>query len=381
MKTKLLFALLLISALGYSQTYDNSAGYYINELIASISGTDTPDEYIELRGPASGTLPAGTYFITIEGDGESGNLGEVQEVLDLSGLSFGANGYLTITFTPAVGTNSYATLLAAAGSNDYDQTSVTGYDGDLLDYTASYLLISAPADPDGVVVDGSPLDGEFDSAGAHTSWNIYDSVSSMDDDGGAADTEYAWAQMNVTTNYTTTPGYFSFPSTSSVISCDNTPGGGSTSNVYYIARQGTSTGYDSVTDWMAGQTNSGSTRPNWTFSGTDAKNVPDALSGTTLPDSTFGGPNVDPANDVLSTEDFAVSDFRIYPNPASTTITIKSSKTEIDSVELYNILGLRVLATKTLENDAIDVSEMASGVYLLKVNSDETSVTKRVVIK
>ncbi|WP_282134224.1 T9SS type A sorting domain-containing protein [Seonamhaeicola maritimus] len=383
MKTKLLFTLLLITAFGYSQTYDNSAGYYINELIASISGTDSPDEYIELRGPVSGTLPAGTYFITIEGDGESGNLGEVQEVLDLSGLSFGTNGYMTITFDPNTGDpgieNSYSALLALANSSDYDQTTVTGYDGDLLDYTSTYLLISAPSDPDGLNVDSSPLDGEFDAAGSHTSWNIYDSVSSMDDDGGGANTEYAWAQMNVATNYTTTPTYFDFPSGSSVISCDDD--GGSSANVYYIARQGTSTGYDPVSDWMAGQTNSGSVRPNWEFTSREPKCVPDSRAGTTLPDSTFGGPNEDPVDDVLSNEDFIASNFKIYPNPVKNVLTIDSNNIEVSSVKIYNILGKQVFFQKGLTTNELNISHLNSGLYVLRLDTFEGALNKKIVVE
>ncbi len=86
--------------------------------------------------------------------------------------------------------------------------------------------------------------------------------------------------------------------------------------------------------------------------------------------------------DALSTQDFFTSSLKIYPNPAKTTITIKSpDQTQIDSVELYNILGLRVLSTTNLVNDSIDVSEMATGVYLLKVNAGTNSVTKRIVIE
>ncbi len=82
----------------------------------------------------------------------------------------------------------------------------------------------------------------------------------------------------------------------------------------------------------------------------------------------------------LSTNDVFASNLKIYPNPAKTSLTVQSSR-EINSVELYNIVGLRVFASKELVNDAIDVSEMASGVYLLKVNADNASVTKRVVIE
>jgi len=84
----------------------------------------------------------------------------------------------------------------------------------------------------------------------------------------------------------------------------------------------------------------------------------------------------------LSTQDFFASNLRIYPNPAKTNITVKSTdQTQIDSVELYSVLGLRVLKTTNLVNDTLDVSEMATGVYLLKVNAGNSSVTKRIVIE
>ena len=84
----------------------------------------------------------------------------------------------------------------------------------------------------------------------------------------------------------------------------------------------------------------------------------------------------------LSTEEFTASNLTVYPNPAKTNITIKSSdQTQIDSVELYSVLGKRVFTTSNLVNDSIDVSEIASGIYLLKVNSGANSVTKRIIIE
>ncbi len=367
MKKTLLFILLFVSFLNYAQTYNNTNGYYISELIASISGTDSPDEFIELRGPANSALPANTYFVVIEGDGESSSVGKVKEVLDVSGLTFGANGFLTITF----GGSSYEGNFVAA-SNNYTETQVTGYDGDLMDYSASYLLISASSDPNNVNVD-SNKDGEFDATGDHTSWNIYDSVSSLDDDG----TEFGYAQMNITTNYDTTPGIFNFPSSSAVISCNDTAT--SSVNIYYIARQGTSTGYSPVSDWMAGQTNSSSTRPFWKFSGSDEKNVPDALSGTTLEASTFGGPNLDPEDDATaSREDLFSSKVNLSPNPTNGFINILTSE-KISSIEIYNIIGKRVLSVSNFQNNKIDISNLSKGMYMMKLRSGALTATKKII--
>ncbi|MHA7941817.1 T9SS type A sorting domain-containing protein [Formosa sp. 3Alg 14/1] len=84
----------------------------------------------------------------------------------------------------------------------------------------------------------------------------------------------------------------------------------------------------------------------------------------------------------INKNEFA-SNLKVFPNPASSSITISSGNgTKIDSVELYNVIGSRVLSTSNLVNSAIDVSEMASGIYILKViGADRTSASKRVIIE
>lgn len=373
MKKTLLFIALFVVAIGYSQTYNNSAGYYINTMIASISGDDSPNEFIEFRGPANTSFPAGTYLVTIEGDGDdAGDVGEVEEVLDLSGLTFGSNGYLTLTFTGSA----YATILASADSKDYTEADVTDYDGNLADYSASYLLINAASKPSkDLKVDESPLDGEFDATGDHTSWNIYDSVSSLDDKNSP---EYGYGQIIVATNYTTKPGDFKFPSTSTVISIDDD--GTSTSNVYYIGRQGESTGYSAVSDWMAGQTNSGGA-PNWKFTGRLPKVSPDALASTTLEDSSFGGINLDPVDDaVASVDDVFSSKISIYPNPSNEFVKIVTNES-ITAVEVYNLIGKKVISSSSLIHNKVDVSSLSKGIYVLKIMSDDLIASKKIIIE
>jgi len=71
-------------------------------------------------------------------------------------------------------------------------------------------------------------------------------------------------------------------------------------------------------------------------------------------------------------------DISIYPNPASEFINIESTKT-IDKIELYDLLGKRVL--RTTETNQIKINHLPNGVYLLKVFSDNKSITKKIVIK
>lgn len=76
-----------------------------------------------------------------------------------------------------------------------------------------------------------------------------------------------------------------------------------------------------------------------------------------------------------------LSGLSIFPNPTKSKLTIKSSKSDITGIEMYNILGTKVLTDNILNNDVVDVSNLSAGVYLLKVFSGNNSVTKRVIIE
>lgn len=65
----------------------------LNEIKVNPPGTDNGFEYIELRG--TGTLPAFTYVMSIEGDDNSIQ-GRVNYVRELSGVAFGANGIIIV---------------------------------------------------------------------------------------------------------------------------------------------------------------------------------------------------------------------------------------------------------------------------------------------
>lgn len=68
----------------------------------------------------------------------------------------------------------------------------------------------------------------------------------------------------------------------------------------------------------------------------------------------------------LGTDDFVKNSFLVYPNPASSTITIKGDGFENEEVEIYNMLGQKVIQRALITNESsIDVSKLANGVYTL----------------
>ncbi|MCX8525452.1 T9SS type A sorting domain-containing protein [Chryseobacterium formosus] len=76
-----------------------------------------------------------------------------------------------------------------------------------------------------------------------------------------------------------------------------------------------------------------------------------------------------------------VGDASITPNPASDFVTIKTKLT-IDSVDILDLNGRKVLNNLSLNNDKIDIRELSSGVYMLKINYKEgLSTTKKIIKK
>ncbi len=80
----------------------------------------------------------------------------------------------------------------------------------------------------------------------------------------------------------------------------------------------------------------------------------------------------------LSTKENRISEFRIYPNPVNDILNINFKGSEIKSIEIYNVLGQMVLVVTNAENTKnIDVSNLKSGSYFVKVKSDSgNSVAK-----
>ena len=68
----------------------------------------------------------------------------------------------------------------------------------------------------------------------------------------------------------------------------------------------------------------------------------------------------------------------VYPNPASTVLTVKSNG-NVNSVKLINTIGQVVYTSTTTSN--IDVSSFNKGVYLIQVDTDNGTSTQKVVIK
>ncbi|MCZ4317750.1 T9SS type A sorting domain-containing protein [Aequorivita viscosa] len=85
-------------------------------------------------------------------------------------------------------------------------------------------------------------------------------------------------------------------------------------------------------------------------------------------------------NIILGTDEFQNIDFLLYPNPAKEQITIALNDVSSNyEVTIFNVLGKKVYASEIQKDGQIDVSGLASGTYLVKLNSDNKSSVVRFV--
>lgn len=85
------------------------------------------------------------------------------------------------------------------------------------------------------------------------------------------------------------------------------------------------------------------------------------------------------AESTASVDELFSSKVSIYPNPASQFINI-TSNVDINKVEVYNILGKKVLSTLNFKGN-LDVSSLSKGMYMLKLTSGNSVASKKLIVK
>lgn len=82
-------------------------------------------------------------------------------------------------------------------------------------------------------------------------------------------------------------------------------------------------------------------------------------------------------NVALGMNDFDKQFLKIYPNPVTSVLQI-SFKNEINSVEIYSVLGQRLIGKKINSSTcSIDMSSLSNAIYIVKIISEnQTGVYK-----
>lgn len=82
----------------------------------------------------------------------------------------------------------------------------------------------------------------------------------------------------------------------------------------------------------------------------------------------------------LSTDDFTLSNVSIYPNPVKNTLNIKLQNPKDTQIDIYNILGKKVLSnTINKTNNTINTEQLSSGLYIIRIQQDEAVLSKKLI--
>ncbi len=159
----------------------------ISELVLSPTfGDRDTQQLIELRGQPNTALGPNTYFVTVSE--ENSDRGAVREIFDLSGQSFGANGYLVLAQAGsphAIHPDSAVLRGTTTGFNGMpgdifsDADSRPGEIGGSLTLSTGFFFIRADTPPqlgDDIDADNDGF-ADFDGTSIRGGWSVLDSVS------------------------------------------------------------------------------------------------------------------------------------------------------------------------------------------------------------
>ena len=80
----------------------------------------------------------------------------------------------------------------------------------------------------------------------------------------------------------------------------------------------------------------------------------------------------------LSTSEFNLNtSITLYPNPVKDRLNVSSEK-PIDSIIVYNTLG--VIVAKTATTNQIELSHLKSGIYLVKIETNNQHIVKKIIV-
>ncbi|PQJ79702.1 T9SS type A sorting domain-containing protein [Polaribacter porphyrae] len=105
---------------------------------------------------------------------------------------------------------------------------------------------------------------------------------------------------------------------------------------------------------------------------TDANTSLDFSPGTKLDGAT-----------TLSIDNLDESNFKLFPNPVSVGnrfITIQSNSNDKLEVSVFNLLGKRV-KSEFVNNQQLNIENLSTGIYLIKISQANSSITKKLLVK
>ncbi|WP_310554675.1 T9SS type A sorting domain-containing protein [Flavobacterium sp.] len=86
---------------------------------------------------------------------------------------------------------------------------------------------------------------------------------------------------------------------------------------------------------------------------------------------------------VLSNKDFDLQNIAIYPNPSTGVFNVSTGDKAIDKLEVYDVTGKVIVSIKDFSSvnseKALDLNNVSTGIYFIKVSSNNLSTVKRII--
>src|SRR5690554_241619 len=100
------------------------------------------------------------------------------------------------------------------------------------------------------------------------------------------------------------------------------------------------------------------------------------IRATSTEDDTVFGELLVIVDTTASVDNLVMDSVKIYPNPTNGIVFILTNQ-DISSLEVYNLIGQRVIAANN--TDQIDLSQLNTGTYIIKINTEKGTVSHRIV--
>lgn len=84
-------------------------------------------------------------------------------------------------------------------------------------------------------------------------------------------------------------------------------------------------------------------------------------------------------NQTLSTIDNSMTSISIFPNPINSVLNVNLKFDRTTQIDIYDVMGKKVFTTTINSSKRIQLRELRSGIYIIKLKQDNASLTKRLI--
>ena len=81
----------------------------------------------------------------------------------------------------------------------------------------------------------------------------------------------------------------------------------------------------------------------------------------------------------LSVNDVALNEFKVYPNPINNVLHIELYSAKQTQVEIYNVLGKRIISKTIYNSETIQTEHLSSGMYILRLTQGNNTTSKKLI--